>query len=54
MSGTATPSSTDGTTDKRTDDQPTCPNGHVFCPVENPDAGDDALECFDCFAEASA
>jgi len=37
-----------------TDDEPTCPHGHVFCPVENPNARDDALECFDCFVEACA
>jgi len=37
-----------------TDDEPTCPNGHVFCPVENSGARDDALECFDCFVEACA
>jgi hypothetical protein len=48
MSGTATPSSTDGTTQKRTDEKPTCPNGHVFCPVDNPGARADALECHDC------
>ena len=29
-------------------DQPTCPNGHVFCPVENPGARADALGCHDC------
>lgn len=51
MSETPAPSTTDGTADNGTDDEPTCPNGHVFCPVENPGARDDALECFDCFVE---
>jgi hypothetical protein len=54
MSETPAPSTTDGTADNGTDDEPTCPNGHVFCPVENPSARDDALECFDCFVEAAA
>lgn len=45
----ANPSPTTGdTTDKRTDDEPTCPHGHVFSPVANPGARDDALECHDC------
>jgi len=35
-----------------TDDESTCPNGHVFCPVENTAARADALVCFDCFVEA--
>jgi len=27
---------TTDTTQKRTDDEPTCPNGHACCPVANP------------------
>jgi len=34
------------------DDVETCPHGRAFCPVENTEARDDALECFDCFVEA--
>jgi hypothetical protein len=30
------------------DEQPTCPNGHWFCPVDNPAVGD-RLECFKCW-----
>ena len=26
-----------------------CPHGREFCPISNPAARDDALECFDCF-----
>jgi len=37
-----------------TTEEPTCPNDHVFCPVANSGARDDALECFDCFVEAQA
>jgi hypothetical protein len=46
---TTNPSLTTGdTTQKRIDEESTCPHGHRFCPVENPDARDDALECHDC------
>jgi len=51
MSRTNPSTTTADTTQKRIDDKPTCPNGHGFCPVENPSARDDALECFDCVVE---
>jgi len=51
MSRTNPSVTTADTTDNSTDDQPTCPNGHVFCPVDNPAAREDALKCFDCFVE---
>ena len=34
------------------DEENTCPHGRAFCPVDNPDARTDALECFDCFVDA--
>jgi hypothetical protein len=48
MSSTNPSVTTADTTQKRTDEKPTCPNGHVFCPVDNPGARADALECHDC------
>jgi hypothetical protein len=42
--------------DSPTDDEPTCNNGHVFCPGANGENAahtrDDALVCFDCHCEA--
>lgn len=29
----------------------TCPNGEAFCPVDNPDADDENLECWSCRLE---
>lgn len=46
---TTTPTVEESTADE---DEPTCRNGNVLCPVENP-AIEDALECFDCFQDLS-
>lgn len=40
------------TSEKRTDDEPTCRNGNSWCPVDNPTV-EDALECFDCHQDLS-
>jgi len=52
MSATNTPELEPSGNDGSTDDEHTCPHGRAFCPVDNPDARADALECFDCFVEA--
>jgi len=44
--GSASGGNADGDADTGAD---TCPNGHFFCPVENPAASDDALRCYDCY-----
>lgn len=37
-----------------TDDEPTCPNGSIVCPVDNPARDDSKLECFDCYPRGGA